>query len=80
MTAHMAPPIEAEGFGAVSLPPDVLSGLQSDIREAASADRAAAANTENQLKLLAGRVIALEAEVRALRNLVALAGGAGPAP
>jgi hypothetical protein len=58
-----------------------LSGLRSDIREVAraSADRTAATSAENQLMLLADRMAKIEAEVRALRGSVPIAGHAKPA-
>jgi hypothetical protein len=81
LTAHPTPPIRAEVIGTVSLSPTDLSGLRSDIRElaGASAARAAATSTENQLKVLADRMAALEAEMRTLQNPVPITGHANPA-
>jgi hypothetical protein len=81
LTARPAPPIRAEVVGSVSLSPTDLSGLRSDIREVAgaSAARAVATDAEIQIKLLADRIAALEAEVRALRKLVPVAGDANSA-
>lgn len=81
LTARPAPPIRAEVTGTISLSPTDLSGLHSDIREVAGvlATLAAAASKENQMKLLADRVAALEAEANALRSLVRTAGDANSA-
>ena len=70
MTTRVVPPINAAVPGTIPPSPNVLSELHRDIREVTVANRAAIASTENQIKLLSDRVVALETEVSALRNQV----------